>query len=99
MISRDEIDNLASLARLSLTESEKAGLQTDMESILAYVGQLTEVTVTTPANEKQLVRNVIRSDSDPYPGGTYSEAIAEQFPGRQGDYLKVKPILGDDANA
>jgi Asp-tRNA(Asn)/Glu-tRNA(Gln) amidotransferase C subunit len=40
MISKEEIQNLAGLARLELTEEETAGLQKDISNILDYVGQL-----------------------------------------------------------
>ncbi len=40
MISKEEIQNLAELARLKLTEEETASLQKDISNILDYVGQL-----------------------------------------------------------
>ena len=40
MISKEEIQNLAELARLQLTEEEITGLQKDISNILEYVGQL-----------------------------------------------------------
>ncbi len=40
MISKEEIQNLAELARLELTEEETTGLQKDISNILDYVGQL-----------------------------------------------------------
>lgn len=40
MISKEEIKNLAELARLELTEEEETGLQKDISNILEYVGQV-----------------------------------------------------------
>ncbi len=40
MISREEVDNLAQLARLKVGEEEAAGLQKDISNILEYVAQI-----------------------------------------------------------
>ncbi|MEI6494723.1 MAG: Asp-tRNA(Asn)/Glu-tRNA(Gln) amidotransferase subunit GatC [bacterium] len=101
MITREEVDKLANLARLDLTDSEKTKLQQDMESILAYVDQLSEVQVSDEEAgfDTALVKNVMREDDSAYERRSYTEKIAEQFPARSGDYLKVKQILGGDDNA
>jgi aspartyl/glutamyl-tRNA(Asn/Gln) amidotransferase C subunit len=44
MISREEIQNLAELSRLKLTDEEIATLRKDFDSILEYVGQISAVT-------------------------------------------------------
>jgi aspartyl/glutamyl-tRNA(Asn/Gln) amidotransferase C subunit len=43
MISREEIQNLAELSRLKLSDKEAEDLQKDFDSILEYVGQVQAV--------------------------------------------------------
>ena len=42
-LSADDIDKLARLSRLTLGDDEKAALKGDLEAILGYVEQLSEV--------------------------------------------------------
>jgi aspartyl-tRNA(Asn)/glutamyl-tRNA(Gln) amidotransferase subunit C len=101
MITREEVDKLANLARLDITDSEKDKLQRDLESILDYVNLLNEVQVPDEAEgfDTALVRNVMRSDDNAYESRTYTDKLVAEFPARSGNFLKVKQILGGDDNA
>ena len=83
-ITREELENLCTLARLEVPEEEKEKLRKDLEEILGYVSELKEVQDIASAPEYSLT-NVMREDTDPIPPGT--------FPLVDG-YLKVKKILG-----
>jgi len=86
-----DVENLANLARIEFTDTEKKNLLGDMESILGYVKMIEEVKVGD-ADMKHSQKNVWRedvADSDKYD----EKKIVEQFPEREGDYLKVKKIL------
>lgn len=52
MLTIDDINNLACLARIELSDGEKVTLQKDMESILEYVGQLSKVNLTPGPSPK-----------------------------------------------
>jgi aspartyl-tRNA(Asn)/glutamyl-tRNA(Gln) amidotransferase subunit C len=95
MITPQDIENLAKLSRLAVTEEEKAELAKDLESILGYVSELSKASGETLVEaDTALVRNVMREDGEAHESGAYTEAILSQAPDRQGDYLKVKKILG-----
>ena len=102
MVSKDDIKNLAELARLELTEGEVAGLQKDISNVLEYVGQLRrfEVGVPTEASGVSLAtRNVMRSDEprgENDPLGGKREALLSAFPKREGDYALVRKIIQKD---
>ena len=49
MISKQDIQNLAELARLEVHDTEVEALQKDMAGILAYVSQVSEVERRDPA--------------------------------------------------
>jgi aspartyl-tRNA(Asn)/glutamyl-tRNA(Gln) amidotransferase subunit C len=86
-----DVENLAELARLELTEEEKKEILHDMDGILAYVKQIEEVEVEDIKSDPEL-RNVWREDAEE--ARAFSpELIAQQFPNSQDGFLKVKKIL------
>jgi len=97
MLTIDDINNLARLARIELSEEEKVRLQKDMESILGYVGQITSVKIenasTVPADSAHI--NIMREDTVTTETGEYTEAVLANAPKREGDYFSVKAIFED----
>lgn len=92
-----DVENLAELARLELSEEEKQEILKDMKGILDYVKQIegVEIKNTKPVNND--VYNVWREDLLT-PSGLIErefskELITEQFPDSQDGFLKVKKIL------
>lgn len=86
-----DVENLANLARIELSEEEKKGLLSDMESILGYVKQINEVKIEDIEPEYQ-VYNVWREDKLE-PREFSRELIISQFPDSKDGFLKVKKIL------
>lgn len=94
MLSNEEIKKLADLARIRIEEDEVESLRGEMDAILDYVGQVKEVAGKfNDEIEFGAVRNVMREDENPNESGSYSKELIEEFPEREGDYLKVKKIL------
>ncbi len=91
-ISLAEIEKLAALARIALTDEEKKSLQQDMGSILTYVDQIKNAAGTT---DVEIVGNlnVFRDDSNPHPTGMFTEDLLVAAPQREDNYFKVKKIL------
>ena len=97
MASADDVQKLASLARLSIPEEKLATFAKEFDGMLAYVGKLDELSLPTSAKRPiPAVRNVMREDGEPHASGLYTETIVEQFPNREGNSLKVKQILSHD---
>lgn len=97
-----DVENLAELARIELTEEEKGGILKDMEGILEYVKVIEKVEVGKVSPEYSH-RNVWRED-EVIPRDFSRDSILEQFPdsqparpdgrsGGDGIFLKVKKIL------
>lgn len=97
MLERKDIDNLANLARIALSDSEKDKLQKDMESILGYVSELQNAPKVedTHKPEDHYLRNVMRDDNEPFESGANTEVILSQAPKRRDNFFVVKKILGD----
>ena len=93
MITREEIDNLCALSRIGATDTEKDALLTDLENILGYVQQVADVDVPEGTLPAYMVSNVMRQDTDAYPPKTFTDALLDQAPAREGDFVKVQKVL------
>jgi aspartyl-tRNA(Asn)/glutamyl-tRNA(Gln) amidotransferase subunit C len=93
MISREDVQKLASLSRIKLTPQEEEKFAKDMESILGYVTQIKNAkgTVSREGSEKHV--NALRDDANPHESGAHTKEILEEAPKRKGDYVQVKKIL------
>jgi aspartyl-tRNA(Asn)/glutamyl-tRNA(Gln) amidotransferase subunit C len=86
MIDQNEVDHLLELSRLEISEGEKQNLSKDLESILKYIEQLSEVTT---------------DNVEPMSGGTFNlnEYRKDNFENREfkrEDVLKVAPKSDND---
>ncbi len=94
MLEIKDIEHLAKLARIELSDVEKKSLLKEIEPILGYVAQLKEV--TSVVGEEKVAgehKNVTRMDGPVTASETYTEAIVAEFPEKDKNYLKVKKIL------
>lgn len=93
MIKKEEIEKLAELSRIEVTPEEVRKLSKDIESILEYVGELTELAVEEPESAVGALRNVMREDGTPHESGVFTDALLEAVPDREKNYVRVKKIL------
>ncbi len=93
MMDIKELEKLAYLARIKISEKELSLLQKDMEEILEYVSQIKHVSEDVGASETLLLRNVIREDINPHETEIYSEEIMRAVPQQEKGFVKVKKIL------
>jgi aspartyl-tRNA(Asn)/glutamyl-tRNA(Gln) amidotransferase subunit C len=93
MITREEIDNLCTLSRIGATDAEKDALLKDLENILGYVQEVADVVVPEGTLPAYMVSNVMRDDSNAYPPKTFTNALLNQAPAREGDFVKVQKVL------
>lgn len=93
MLKPEDIDHLATLARIKLSDKEKAEFPKQLEAILAYVGEISEVVTEDRPVAPGLVKNVMRPDNDATPPGSYSDAILKNAPETEDSYIKVKQII------
>ncbi|HAS84931.1 MAG TPA: Asp-tRNA(Asn)/Glu-tRNA(Gln) amidotransferase GatCAB subunit C [Candidatus Yonathbacteria bacterium] len=92
-IELKDVEHLAGLARIAISNEEKKILQHDLEEILAYVSQVTKVTAEFGAPTVGELHNVMREDTEPHAGGMFTEDILNQAPAREGNRISVKKIL------
>jgi aspartyl-tRNA(Asn)/glutamyl-tRNA(Gln) amidotransferase subunit C len=96
MIDREQVQKVAHLARLQLTPEEEGQFTTQLNDILDYFEQLSELDVqdVQPTTRAIDVSNVVRVDRlQPYRD---RETILEGAPDRDGDFFKVPKIVTGD---
>jgi len=92
MINESEIEKLATLARVRISDAEKKALAGEIETILEYVDQIKEAV----GDAEEVVgehKNVMREDGQPHERGIHTEAIVEQFPKKEGKSLSVRKVI------
>ena len=92
MITKEDIKNLANLARIEIPQEEAEKLTAEVDSILDYVGQIKDVSGDAERKIPKL-RNVLREDVVTNEEGEYTEKLLSNAPSREKNYLKVKKIL------
>ncbi len=94
MLKREDIDNLATLARIALSEEEKEAFPEQLDAILSYVSEIgTVATIEDTTPRAGELRNVMRPDSDAHEGGEYTDTILKNAPQHEDGYLKVQQIF------
>lgn len=92
-MKKEDLDKLAKLSRLALTDEEKEKLASEFDSILGYVSEIEKVSVGERVLEAGPLRNVMREDGEPHESGLYTEAILNNAPDTEDGYLKVKQVF------
>ena len=66
MITKEEVQHIAKLARLGLTEKEIEKFQKELSSILDYIEKLKEVDISgiEPTSHSILLENIMRNDKE-----------------------------------
>ncbi len=97
MITPEEIQKLAQLARIKISNEETKSLVKEFDSILNYIDQLKKVEVSL-ATEGRLgiVRNVTRPDIAEDIDSQDRERLLKEAPKREGDFIAVKKIIAQD---
>jgi aspartyl-tRNA(Asn)/glutamyl-tRNA(Gln) amidotransferase subunit C len=89
-----DIKKLATLARMDISDEELVTIAGSFDSILAYVGQVQEVSELSEEIEvPSPLENVTRDDVVTNTPNQWTEKILAEMPDTQDGYLKVKQIL------
>lgn len=94
-LSREDVERIAELAHLKLSESELETMKASLSSVLEYVNRLKEADTegVEPTAHITGVENVLREDVVANCDSETRDAVLEGFPDKEGDQLKVKPVF------
>jgi len=89
-----EIEKLATLSRLEMSEDEKKLLLKDFEGILGYIADIKNAGASaTDKIHVGEVYNVMRPDTDAHEAGAYTDVLLAEMPDTKDGSLRVKKIL------
>jgi aspartyl-tRNA(Asn)/glutamyl-tRNA(Gln) amidotransferase subunit C len=92
-ISREEVEHVAFLARLGLTDEEKATLQEQLSAILEHMRTINELDTSQISPTAQVIplRNVMRADeAEP---SLPVDDVLRNAPDQEGTFFRVPPVL------
>ena len=94
-IDDKEIEKLAKLSRIKITDAEKKKLSKDIENIFEYVSEIQEISSNLQDDNFLNSRfvNVMREDGESHKSGIYTEKILKEAPDIEDNYIRVKKIL------
>lgn len=95
-LTRADVEHVAHLARLGLTEAELGRLEGELNHILEQYAKLAGLDTDTIPPTAQVIEleNILRDDvAAPSMG---AEAVLANAPRREGDFFVVPAILGGD---
>ena len=93
-LSKEQVDHIASLARIGISDEENKKLQSDLGAFLDYVDKLDKVDVSgvEPTAHISGLENETRQDEN---GSTHADPkiLADMAPDKKDRYVKVKQVL------
>ena len=94
MIDKKQVEHIAKLARIELTEKEKGKFTKELSSILDYVEQLNKIDTKNIKTIKQItgLEDVLRQDKKIRKQET-KDKILKQAPSKKSRHFKVPKIL------
>ncbi len=97
MLTKKEVEKIAELARLGISEEEKDKFANDLSLVLGYVNKLSEVNVEKiePMTGGTDLESVMRKDDETkdITNDQMRKDILSLVPDRKDDYFKVPSIL------
>lgn len=96
MLNKEQVQDIAKLARISLSSQELESYQKDLSKILDFVDKLKEVKIGggVLAHHALKVSNVMREDSPrAFDDKALGQKLVDMAPSREDRYIKVKPIF------
>lgn len=97
MISKEQVEHIARLARIELTEEEKERFTKELSSILDYVNQLNKVDTSKIEGISQVtgLESIMREDGCQKTENRKEKAekLLKEAPQRKGDYIQVPKVF------
>lgn len=94
MVSKDDVERLAALARIDVQDKDTQHLATEMSGIVDFVSQVQEI--SGDAERILTHKNITREDKNPRKGGEYTEDLLNNASSRKGQYISVPKIISND---
>lgn len=93
MISEDDVEHAANLARIEITEEEKAKFAKDLSEIIDYVAELEKAPTENieAINQISNLENIARPDE--IAPSLSNEKVFQNAPEKEENFIKVKKVF------
>ena len=93
LLTKEEVQKIAQLCKIQLTEQEIEKFQKELSVVLEYASELQKVNTDSvePISQVTGLENVLREDVSRQ--SEYRDAIIANFPDHKDTFLKIKNIL------
>ena len=92
-VDENTVRRIAHLARIAVAEDEVAHLQGELNAILAFVEQLSEVDCEGVEPMTSVTPMTMKKRQDKVTDGGIAEDILRNAPAREGDYFLVPKVV------
>ena len=94
-MKREDIEHLARLSRIRLTDEELSSLEGELSTIVEYVGVISEIAASDADAKPQVGAryNVFREDEVTNEPDEFTKDALAEMPKTDGRYMSVKKIL------
>jgi aspartyl-tRNA(Asn)/glutamyl-tRNA(Gln) amidotransferase subunit C len=92
-VDADTVRRIAKLARIAVAEHEVEHLRGELNAMLAFVEQLSEVDVTGVEPMTSVTPMEMKKRADVVTDGGDREAILKNAPAREGDFFVVPKVV------
>lgn len=94
MVSKEDVERLAGLARLNVQQENTESLAKEMSDIVDFVSQVQEI--SGDADKNITHKNVFREDDNSHEESVHTEDLLANAPSRKGQYISVPKIISND---
>ena len=92
-VDADTVRRIARLARIAVAEDEVEHLQGELNAMLAFVEQLSEVNVDGVEAMTSVTRMAMKMRVDEVTDGGNAEAVLANAPAREGNFFVVPKVV------
>jgi len=98
-MTKEEVEHLAKLARIELSEAEVETFTTEISAILEYVSTVQDIAGDDvgAAPTVGVHHNIFRKDEVTNEPNSYTDALLAEMPQTEGRFMVVKKILNTDS--
>ena len=92
-ITKKDIEDIAKLSRIEVSESEKDKMVESFGPIMEMIDQIDSVEIGEKVKRNFRLKNIVREDEVRENSSENKKEIIENFPETKDNYLKTKKIL------
>jgi len=92
-VDKDTVRRIAKLARIAMDDAQAAEMEAELNTLLAWVGQLSEVDIENVSPMKSAVEQRLKMREDVVTDGGYADDLMKNAPQTEGHFFVVPKVV------